>query len=354
MGGKYQVKNLIPIMLILLLVSTAFVGVSINVEKLSDASYEGKTLFVGGTGPGNYTNIQDAINDSTDGDTVFVFSGIYYESIIVNKSIDLIGENKNETIIDGEWGKIEDTITVLNDYVHISNFTISKNNKINSGIKINSRNVIIFNNKIYRFRYGIRIYNTSDNIIINNDLIGNSYGISLDFLCANNYIMNNSVLDNFIGIQLYSYYPYDILTNGNLITNNYISNNAQGIYIFDNHNSTINNNIIINNGYCGIRVWSSSNIVIERNSIEKNYEIGIILVYSSNVLVKENNLIKNKIQAGFLAPQTNIWEYNYWNNWRISYPKIIFGVNELPWWVTSLPIPWINFDLHPAKEPYDI
>jgi hypothetical protein len=33
----------------------------------------GKTLYVGGTGEGNYTKIQDAIEDAVDGDTVFVY-----------------------------------------------------------------------------------------------------------------------------------------------------------------------------------------------------------------------------------------------------------------------------------------
>lgn len=43
---------------------------------------EGKTLYVGGSGPGNYTTIQSAINESSNGDTVFVYSGIYYDNVI--------------------------------------------------------------------------------------------------------------------------------------------------------------------------------------------------------------------------------------------------------------------------------
>ena len=33
----------------------------------------GNTLYVGGTGEGNYTKIQDAIDNASDGDTVYVF-----------------------------------------------------------------------------------------------------------------------------------------------------------------------------------------------------------------------------------------------------------------------------------------
>ena len=49
MGGKHRMKHLIPIMVILLLVSTSFVGISYNVEKASNTSYDGKTLYVGGS-----------------------------------------------------------------------------------------------------------------------------------------------------------------------------------------------------------------------------------------------------------------------------------------------------------------
>ena len=50
----------------------------------------GNTLYVGGDGPGNYSTIQDAIDDAVDGDTVFVYSGIY-DRVCIQKSISLIG-----------------------------------------------------------------------------------------------------------------------------------------------------------------------------------------------------------------------------------------------------------------------
>ena len=64
--------------------------------------FDGVTRFVGGSGPGNYTSIQDAINDSSDGDIVFVYTGTYYESLIVDKAIHLLRENKYSTVIVNE------------------------------------------------------------------------------------------------------------------------------------------------------------------------------------------------------------------------------------------------------------
>ena len=94
-----------------------------------------------------YQYIQDGIDAADNGDTVFVYSGIYkkeiYEEIKVNKTIKLIGENKNTTIIDG-FGQVYG-ISIFSDSVFISGFTIKKAS--DSGIGIFSNlNTISENN----------------------------------------------------------------------------------------------------------------------------------------------------------------------------------------------------------------
>jgi len=42
-------------------------------------------------GGGNYTTIQKAINAAVPGDTIKVGIGVYYENIVINKSVELIG-----------------------------------------------------------------------------------------------------------------------------------------------------------------------------------------------------------------------------------------------------------------------
>ena len=51
--------------------------------------------------PDDYGSIQEAINHAIDGDTVFVKSGTYHENLVVNKSLSLVGENVDTTIVDG-------------------------------------------------------------------------------------------------------------------------------------------------------------------------------------------------------------------------------------------------------------
>lgn len=64
-----------------------------------------KTLYVGGTGQGNYSSISSAINAATYGDTIFVFAGTYYENVFMKSNINLVGEDANRTIIDAKRGK---------------------------------------------------------------------------------------------------------------------------------------------------------------------------------------------------------------------------------------------------------
>jgi len=53
---------------------------------------DGNTLYVGGSGPNNYTKIQDAIDAASDGDTIFVYSysSPYHENLVINKELALL------------------------------------------------------------------------------------------------------------------------------------------------------------------------------------------------------------------------------------------------------------------------
>ena len=67
-----------------------------------------KTIYVDDDGPADFNNIQEAINDTNDGDTIIVAEGTYYENINFNgKNIALRSTDPNNpdivaaTIIDG-------------------------------------------------------------------------------------------------------------------------------------------------------------------------------------------------------------------------------------------------------------
>ena len=170
-------------------------SIQANSEKTNN-----KKLFLGGTGEGNYSSIQDAINNATNGSIIYVYSGEYYGSIFINKSISLIGNNSEDTIISGIW----EVIKINADHVSISGFkiilihgTISGINHTYSGIElIDSENCFITNNKISA-NNGIYISNSNNNSIINNSILNCSvYGIKLSQDCKNNIIYHNNLINN--------------------------------------------------------------------------------------------------------------------------------------------------------------
>lgn len=56
-----------------------------------------------GWGVTHFQTIQDGINGVTDGGIVHAASGNYYENVVVNRTVFLVGEDKSRTIIDGNY-----------------------------------------------------------------------------------------------------------------------------------------------------------------------------------------------------------------------------------------------------------
>jgi len=144
-----------------------------------------------------YTTIQAGINAATDGDIIFVRSAIYIENIIVDKSVEIIGENKNDTFIDGKT--IGTVVTIADDNVKIKNFAIlaSGVNELSAGIIIQSGNNIISNCIITINLYGIYISENSNENVIAGNLF---YKNLLDGICINsnnNLIYGNDIIQNY-------------------------------------------------------------------------------------------------------------------------------------------------------------
>ena len=297
-------------------VMVLFIGMTISsstglyVEKQSIKPLSsGNTLYVGGNGTGNYSSIQDAINDSSDGDTVFVYddSAPYYESIVVNKTINLIGEDKDTTVIDGN--ESGDVVYVSADWVNISGFNIQDGGEYpRAGIAISSNfNTITGNNICSNEANGIFIKNSNNNNIYGNTISNNHRGIFLS-RSYNNTINNNTITSNERwGIQLWLYSNDNKIidnnvsenkegifierSNKNSITYNKVYSNSVGIWELDSNNNNITYNIITDNSENGITLVGTYN-KISGNTISSNGRIGIYLLGFCN-FVSDNNIINN-------------------------------------------------------------
>ncbi len=72
-------RKCLAVGIILLFIGTAVIpSTAQNIEK---STSRGNTLYVGGNGPGNYSIIQDAVDNASNGDMVYVYSGVYNQGM---------------------------------------------------------------------------------------------------------------------------------------------------------------------------------------------------------------------------------------------------------------------------------
>lgn len=270
----------------------------------------------------HFAIIQDAIDAASNGDRIVIYDGVYYEHIVIDKTLDLFGEEKGITIIDG--GKSGDVITVNAPHVDISTLTIQKsgNGDENAIIKINADDCRIIDNVITggttrSGKHAIYLNNCNNHIIYDNTIKNNNgNGIHLN-RSDGNEIIYNSITNNGNGIFVYDSSSNTIAYNdvikennangifmnetcmNNDINNNNISENkANGIYLKNHCNyNTITFNQLHDNEDSGIRIENSSwNVGIEDNIVSGSTNYGIMIVGAHNSIAK--NTIKNNGKHG--------------------------------------------------------
>jgi len=161
-------KHLARIMIGLVFI---FVGSIAVIQFLSNAGAD--TIVVAQDGSGDNESIQDAINTSSDGDTIRVWEGTYYENVVVNKTVSLIGNGSEQTTIDG--GGEGDAVQITVNWVNMSGFHISGSGLSGSGIQIESNNNSIHNNNCSNNGEGILLRDSRNCTITNNSYKNNNY-----------------------------------------------------------------------------------------------------------------------------------------------------------------------------------
>ena len=211
--------------------------------------------------PQDFAKIQDAVDSAISGigDTVYVESGTFYENVVVNKAVSLVGEKRSTTIIHG-W------IEIRANNVNISSFTLCSSNLV-----------------------AVYLHLVAGCSVFNNTIANNRDGIYISFSSNNTVFGNNITNNDAIGIALLS-------SSDNRISGNIISNDWAGIYISSSLSNTVFGNNMTNNNY------------------------GVYLKYSSYNLIYHNNFINNTDQA-YTKDSVDDWDEgypsggNYWSNY---------------------------------------
>lgn len=270
-------------------------------------SAQSATLTVCGSGC-NSTTIQGAIDLAVSDDTVDVVAGIYNESLIINKSLNLEGAKAGIDSRGGAWGSVG--LTTINAGDGNNGILISASEVTVNGFKIieSGRDAEIFSLD-FPFESAIYIYNESAelvNISIIYNWIDDNHGSGIVIRFVNapvveyNYISNNGD-----GVWAAAGIGGQELTGGSFSHNEFFNDISYGIYFgggkvgslpVNTSGVLISDNDFHHNEKYGLQLygyyepWSVSNsgLIVEGNVFHDNGRCGIKLTDFSGTLLDDN------------------------------------------------------------------
>ena len=258
----------------------------------SGALVRGETLVVGA---GKFQSIQTAIDMARNGDTIEVQAGTYVGNIVLNKQIILAGLGR--PVLRGEG--VGSVITTTADRCVIKGFVIEHSGgdltREDSGILLRSSNNQIEDNELHDILYGVYLYSSHSNILRRNRIRGRSQleegdrgaGLHL-WNSPDNIIEDNIISDERDGLYIQS-------CNGNQIRRNRVSNLRYGLHYMFSDRNVFEDNFFSNN-VAGAAIMYSNHIEFRRNAFVHNRgfsSFGILFQECTELLAEENFIIDN-------------------------------------------------------------
>jgi nitrous oxidase accessory protein len=247
------------------------------------------------TVPDDYATIQAAINAANKGDIVFVRSGTYIENVVVNRTISLVGEAAETTIIDGNGTR--PVVIIETDDVTITSFTLQ-----NAPYDVDALSV-----------------RSSGNHISHNIVTNSGFGIAIDRAGERNTIVNNQVISNWAsGIHVMGY-------NNTVYRNHVTQSHYTGITLLGGGNHSVTENVIADTAEKGLCISDSLNNTICQNTVAGN-GVGVYLLSNyppspnaSGNHFCHNNFVNNTWQVTVWYARPSSWdngfEGNYWSDY---------------------------------------
>ncbi len=290
---------------VFLVLSLVFVGST----EFSVVKAEPRTIVV----PDDFLSVFDAVEAASEGDTIYVKSGTYDgpidQTLVINKTLSLIGEDKSLTTLNffpplverpylfgtTYWAR-DYPIRIAADNVSISGFTIDT-------IDFNYSSLSSVKPEITGTGNNIRIV---DNNILTNVYLGSG---------SHQTVTENNITGILRANAAYQTITENIITKGISSRGSYgnISNNqiaSGGISVSGSFN-IIHGNTITGSGSTGLNIESGGNNITD--NIVSKQECGISLLGSNNIL--RGNKISNS-------------NFNFRLEWRIDWTPSNF-VNDI-------------------------
>jgi parallel beta-helix repeat protein len=260
-----------------------------------------ESAVVAAEGDGDFTSIQEAIDNVQIGGTIFVKNGVYSEVLNISKPVSLLGEDKHLTKI---------TCIISNTSVSDSIILIDAGNSSIQGFNITC--------KYYSSGISGIYVNSSDNLIQNNVINNYHFGINIHSNSKNNSIFGNIVTNSRNGIEVSG-------SENNNISGNYVHlSSVYGIYLYGANNNYLSSNSVTNNNL-GIRLTTSHNNILTENSFTNN-TAGLKLCCASRGNIIFNNVFVENQDYNAIDDISNQWDNgeigNYWYDYLEIYPDV--------------------------------
>jgi parallel beta-helix repeat protein len=264
-------RNLRSLSVILGTLALLIIVLFISIHNYSSA----QLIQVRQDGTGDHITIQAALDNATNGTTITVHAGDYFENLLINRSITLTGQDNDTTRI---IGSIDNSlVTIVSNNVTIFGFSLnSTNGTLFPGISTNRDNITIEQ---------MFISNCSQGIIAQG-----SYNVRIRSVTFTNNSIGGIVIDRSENISIHSTYHV---------------NDTQGIFISSSENITISNSIFLNNIIRGIRLHKCKDVNLTNNSCIQNLGNGIHITNSNNLFIEGNNCSLNN-RSGILIEESDL------------------------------------------------
>jgi thermitase len=270
-------------------------------------------------------------------------------------NISLIGQSKENTIINGSGPNRG--IWVVYAY-HADNFRISGFTLQNSGITmqltfyfyagvalLESSGCIVSNNTVLNNHEGIYMFNSHNNTVTRNTVVLNE-DVGIAALLGNGYhLISNNTVESNLRQGIFTYTTY-----GDIVSNNVVKGNGFGMLI--GSPALVAGNKVVQNTWYGINLGSTSRITVRDNHFRGNGE-GINITDASLNSIYHNNFINNMIQVACRGtPLANKWHGlwnvtgNYWSDYTGTDPDGD-GIGNTPYIINAN-----NKDNFPFMNPY--
>lgn len=253
----------------------------------------------------DFASISAAVSAAKQNDVIHVKQGTYKEhGIVISKTLSIIGDDANSTIVDGDnQGHIftifkADDVTIKG--LTIQNTGVSYTAEL-SGIRVTeSKNCKILKNRFLNDTYAVYLENSERCSIDENDIVGTAK----DEAAGGN------------GIHVW-------YGNSHLISHNSIQGHRDGIYLEFAQQSIVRSNIVTKNIRYGLHFMSSSETEYHQNRFFGN-GAGVAVMYSRKIKMHDNEFSTNTGPAAYGLLMKEVHESEVFRNSLVGNTVAIF------------------------------